>query len=1162
MKRYIILLFFIPLLGFSQTIPSDKNAIIHSKFRVATTNEADASDPNKAVITIAYIDGLGRGLQMLGYRQSPIQKDIVSGAVEFDGYGRLIKTALTSPTTNNTGTYQSNAFGLANTFYSDSYAYTETSMFDNSPLNRVREQYGAGEAWRTNNKSIQMFEESVGTDVRLYHLDGSNNIILSGTYPANSLYKKRLIDEQGHTSIEISDKHGNLVQREQQDGGITTYFIYDVIGRLLAVIQPQGYELNSSISYNSSDFQKFVFFYEYNERNQVAHKHTPSGGWTSMVYDRLNRVVLVQDAGQAVNNRWNFNKYDALGRTIIIGELTNNSSRSTLQSAFNSISTAYEVWNNGYSNQSFPISYGATDEKMWNFYDTYDWIAGEWAFNAGIAYNASSYWSNAQGLLTGSFARSTEDPNKVFHLVKYYDTQQRVIQTFQVHQKGGGSPWTKPIITNYEYNFAGEITKEKVLYQIDGLSNTESQTVHEYDYVGRLLKVYHGINTTPTEVVRMSYDELGRVQQKKILPNGTYLVGGVRDYIRRPTIDGIVTQNNTEDLARKAVILEPTNDIKAINLTTYVARIDPNAQQGVNINGLQTINFAWHLRGGLLGINLDNNGNAIPKASEGDLFSYKLDYETAGFYDGNIGKQSWQGVNDQNQAIGLRSYSMTYDPLKRMTGASFVGINGENYTLSGLSYDKNGNIKTMQRNGKTSSGFGLMDNLNYVYDGNKLNTVTDGVSATDNEVDLVPRGSGNYTYYTDGNVKSDANEGISLIIYDTFLNQPKEIQLTDGRKINHYYDGAGTLLKTVYSTGEYWEFTPNGMIYKNGQPYQMAVPEGRAVYTGGAWQYEFFYTDHLGNTRVAFRANGNQLVKTSETAFDPWGVVLRGAGQVNAYQNRFEYQDKEKESTFGLNRISLGARTYNPTTGRMDSTDPLAEKFTSWSPYNYALNNPIKFIDPDGNMAVPFDDPLKKMQIRENRASNLMGMVRNGASRPHQGWDLQAPVGTPTYAVKGGTVVLIETGAYGKQIILSFEDENGDTNYAQYAHLSAYNVTDGQKVDEGQLLGETGDTGNAKGVTPHLHFEIRLQKSVGLGLAGREDPNITTDTKFYSQNPNGNQTQTGVVRVNIEGLQTQMNLDGTTTTSTPASKSISNQSTLIVTPNMTMPSDKTRIKNQ
>ena len=127
----------------------------------------------------------------------------------------------------------------------------------------------------------------------------------------------------------------------------------------------------------------------------------------------------------------------------------------------------------------------------------------------------------------------------------------------------------------------------------------------------------------------------------------------------------------------------------------------------------------------------------------------------------------------------------------------------------------------MQRNGKTSGGFGLMDNLTYAYDGNKLNQVIDCISATNNEVDLVPRGGGNYTYYTDGSVKSDADEGISLIIYGTFLKQPNDVQLTGSRKINHYYDGAGALPKTVYSTGDYWEF--GGIIYKNGQPYQMSV---------------------------------------------------------------------------------------------------------------------------------------------------------------------------------------------------------------------------------------------------------------------------------------------------------------------------------------------------
>jgi hypothetical protein len=105
-----------------------------------------------------------------------------------------------------------------------------------------------------------------------------------------------------------------------------------------------------------------------------------------------------------------------------------------------------------------------------------------------------------------------------------------------------------------------------------------------------------------------------------------------------------------------------------------------------------------------------------------------------------------------------------------------------------------------------------MDNLTYTHVGNRLSQVTDVVTG-DNIVDLVPGGGGNYSYWNDGSLKSDKNEDISLILYDTFLKQPKEIQLSGGRKINHFYDGAGTLLKTVYSTGEYWEYA--GITYKN-----------------------------------------------------------------------------------------------------------------------------------------------------------------------------------------------------------------------------------------------------------------------------------------------------------------------------------------------------------
>ena len=75
------------------------------------------------------------------------------------------------------------------------------------------------------------------------------------------------------------------------------------------------------------------------------------------------------------------------------------------------------------------------------------------------------------------------------------------------------------------------------------------------------------------------------------------------------------------------------------------------------------------------------------------------------------------------------------------------------------------------------------------------------------------------------------------------------------------------------------------------------------------------------------------------TANRPWGVVLSGVGQQNATQNRFEMQGKESEKTFDLNRINLGARTVNPTTGVFDRADPLAQIAMNFSPFAY-VNNP------------------------------------------------------------------------------------------------------------------------------------------------------------------------------------------------------------------------------
>lgn len=850
---------------------------------------------------IWYYDELGRPVQMVSYKASPNRNDYALYQ-EYDPLGRDGKQWLPVVRQDKAaGTYMSSETIVsgAEEQYQDACAYSY-NVYEDSPLNRIMERYGAGEKWQQSGHSIKSEYRINKTED--YCLDFSvtgerenPELSLEGRFAVGELEVTVTEDEDGHSLFEFTNKDGHIVLQRSlaENDTLDTYYVYDDYGNTCFVIPPAASEALLQLSKIGNSFSeimdKYVYQYRYDYRNRCIGKKTPQCDWVEIIYDFNDRLLFSRDGEQKKRNEWNFYFTDLLDRGVLSGlyhgtpDIQKCNSRNvyvTFKTENTSVySSAGEYLLYGYALHNFEgISPDSLEVLKANYYDTYEYKNHLSGFDDSLNYvsdesygkqyvNSEATPQHCKDLLTGSIVRALENKQNLYSCF-YYDYNRNLIQIRHTTVNG------KTAVTKSAFNFTGQPT----VYCEEYEDNIRLEKRYKYDHFQRLTEEIHVVGKDTTRFV-YSFDETGRIKS-----------------------------------------------------LTHISH-----------NDSLTTAYSYNIRNWLTNIN-------------NPLFKQTLHYtEGTGtpYYNGNISSMTWQ-----TDSLTTRGYEFTYDEASRLKNAVYgeemnLSVHRNRFNEQVAAYDKMGNILELKRYGQTSKdSYGMIDDLSLTYDGNQLSAVSDNVTSRVNNDSFDFKDGAKevieYFYDSNGNLIQDLNKNIVCIQYNC-LNLPSRIEFEGGNSISFLYDANGTKLRTTHlingvsTTTDYCD----NLIYENGIAKTLLVGNGYVSLSDN--KYHYFIQDHQGNNRVIADESGN-IEEVNH--YYPFGGTFASTS-VQPYK----YNGKELDRKNGLDWYDYGARHYDPVLGRWHVVDPMAEVYYVLSPYNYCGNNPINGIDPDGMDYWSTNDP-------------------------------------------------------------------------------------------------------------------------------------------------------------------------------------------------------------
>lgn len=797
-----------------------------------------------------YTDGTLRPLQVVAKGLSNTGKDMVIPSV-YDEYGRdkyqYLPYMQQSGNTND-GKFKTNPFAAQSAFYKDSVLnpaskgesiFYSTSDFDATPSSSLIKGFAPGNTWSQEGagKSTQQYQfaNTISDSVRIWEFPANGIPLTTKIYTGGELSETQSVSATGAKVVNYTDKGGQLILKKIQVaanpgtahmGWLCTYFVYDELGNLRVTIPPLAVDKIMPGWGITTVLPGLCTIKKYDARGRMIVNKLPGADSLELIYDTRDRPVLMRDGNLKAKQQWLITYYDGLDRPMRKAMYSSAATRSTLQGQVDTSPIG-----------TFPFALPASlSDLVFIYYDdNYSFTGVQAALTSDFSAPKSgsnlypdpntSYSHRLSGKVTGNRIRIL-GTNQWLTTTIYYNDKGRVIQTISDNINGG-----REVNTNL-YDFTGKLLSTYLRHTNPHSTVTPQTTVLTqctYNTLGKLTDVSIQLNDNPATkrmVGSYTYDEGGQIKSTKL---------GV--------INGVAKE---------------------------------------------TLNYDFNIQGWLKGINKDFITTA---GSTSNWFGEDLSYDygfSTNQIDGSIAGVKWKSRGD-----GIsRAFGYTYDNANRLLKADYSQqnqgsvnwtVDKADFSVNSLGYDANSNITGMLQKGMKGLSITIIDSLKYGYipNTNKLFYVTDKKNDPQSKLgdfhEINNNETQDYAYDSSGNLVLDMNRLLTPKPYN-YLNLPDSLIVSGKGNIQYIYDALGNKLRKKVidnsGTGAVTTFDYiGGFVYQNDSLLYFAHEEGRvrATYATGkppALVYDYFISDHLGNTR---------MVLTEETSLANYAATMESA---------------------------------------------------------------------------------------------------------------------------------------------------------------------------------------------------------------------------------------------------------------------------------------------